>query len=92
MMSQWDSTSQQIPSIIERLVGLRKVHEQATSAVNSIHQIQNDQTAVSELLKETTASYTQLESAFEDNKKIIQKNVESLEERMRALEEKISKM
>ena len=60
MMNQWNSTSQQVPTIVERLVSLKSIHEQSASAVNTIQQLQKDQDVITNLLNSSLSSMNQV--------------------------------
>jgi len=90
LVSKWDSTSQQVPVIVDRLVTLRQVHEQSAQAVSAVAQIQQEQAETSALIKTAASNFDLLQQAFKENLSIIESNTQRLEQKMADLSQKIS--
>ena len=86
---RWDAIAQELPALVERLESLRLVHERAVSVVNDVEQLDAENSAVAELVNAASTSATKLEESFVQNAATIQKNMEHLEARFAALEQKL---
>jgi hypothetical protein len=57
---KWDTSASEVPIVVERLVALKDVHQQSVDAINSIRQVQSNQSAVSEILSGVTQGMEQV--------------------------------
>ncbi len=51
MLSKWDATNQQLPSIVARLKSLKALHEEAAAFSHTVHELEAQQEEMKKLLK-----------------------------------------
>jgi len=88
-MSQWDSTSEQLPTIVDRLVTLKSIHEQGSAALSVVSDIQSEREQVDTLLKNANANFERLANTFTENMKIIEENTKRLESRLDQISQRV---
>lgn len=92
MMARWDEAAQLLPSVIARLQSLRDLHEECSSAVLRLQNVDSVNTQLNTLLQQDKETLQKVEHNLAQNMKVMQGNVQSLESRFAALAAKIEKL
>ncbi|EGC34068.1 dynactin 50 kDa subunit [Dictyostelium purpureum] len=87
-MNKWDSVSQQVPAIINRLYTLRSLHEEGISFSNHISNLDRQQNDITSLLKSNSSIMNKMDDSFKQNLLTIKSNIEHLEKRISDLQQK----
>ena len=100
-MEKWDDVVQLLPSIVDRLSTLRKLHEESADVTEALSSLQREQNAIETLLQSdklqlekvatsgtqesSSFNIVQLEDAMSRNLENIAQNVQALDARIQAL-------
>jgi len=91
MMGKWDAVATQLPALVSRLVALRALHEDGARFQASLAGIDREQQAITALLRDNSELLTTLDASFKGNLATIQANVQMLDERFAAVQQRMDK-
>jgi dynactin-2 len=86
-VQRWDSIANQVPLIVSRLQSLKDVHEESLLFGETIRKLTSHQEEIQSLLGSQDVVLSKLEQAFQNNAKIIEANVKSIDQRIQALQQ-----
>uniref|UniRef100_A0A0B7AB77 Dynactin subunit 2 n=1 Tax=Arion vulgaris TaxID=1028688 RepID=A0A0B7AB77_9EUPU len=86
LVKKWETTVETLPQIVDRLLSLKELHEQALQFSQVLLYLDTAQQEVQVTVVSHGDMLKQLQSSLTENSKIIQQNVQSLEKRLKALE------
>jgi dynactin-2 len=86
-----DTVASELPIVVERLVQLRALHEQAVHFSSQISSISSSQTEISSVLASNLAGITRMQDSLSNNMGTIEKNVLALEKRIADVSTLLSK-
>lgn len=86
LTKKWEATAESLPQVVDRLVSLKELHEQALQFSQTLSYLDTAQQEVKTNLAANSDMQKQLQTNLVDNNKVIQQNVESIEKRLKALE------
>lgn len=89
-MERWESIARQVPLVVSRLQSLKDVHEQSILFGETIRKLTTNQDIIRQQLISQDKLLEKVDGVFQNNVKIIEENVNSIDQRIRALQEKIS--
>ncbi len=92
MMSRWDTTCQQLPTIVSRLQSLRALHENASQFSDSLTQLETHQSQATKVLKENNDLMGKLEKNLEKNLSTVQSNFTAIEKRIGDISKKLEEL
>jgi len=84
-MTQLEGLSGHLPALVARLQQLASLHAQSSSFAVRLTQSEKEVTQLQTLLKELDASVSKVETGMVENVKVIEKNMQELDERMKKL-------
>lgn len=84
-MVQLEGLSDHLPALVARLQQLASLHAQSSSFAVRLTQSEKEITQLQNLLKQLEDTVTKVETGVVDNVKIVEKNMQQLDERMKKL-------
>ncbi|KAF4319047.1 hypothetical protein BBO99_00004659 [Phytophthora kernoviae] len=84
-LSSLDTVAGSVPAVVDRLVTLKSVHDDALNVAVRVSKMEQTQTSLGELLDSDAALLANMEASLAENVKIFQSNVQQLDERMSKL-------
>ncbi|GMF45920.1 unnamed protein product [Phytophthora fragariaefolia] len=84
-LSSLDAVSASVPTIVDRLVTLKSVHDEAVSVTTRVDKMEQTQSSLSELLDSDAALLANMEASLAENLQIFQSNIQQLDDRMAKL-------
>ncbi|KAG6610926.1 Dynactin subunit 2 [Phytophthora cinnamomi] len=84
-LSSLDAVAASVPTIVDRLVTLKSVHDEALNATARVDKMEQTQTSLAELLDSDAALLANMEASLADNVQIFQSNIQQLDDRMAKL-------
>ncbi|KAN0000961.1 hypothetical protein ACTFIZ_001393 [Dictyostelium cf. discoideum] len=87
-MNKWDIVGQQVPAIINRLYTLRSLHEEGISFSNHVSNLEKQQNDITSLLISNSSLMNKMDDSFKSNLLTIKSNIQQLESRIEALQNK----
>ncbi|KAK3789378.1 hypothetical protein RRG08_001765 [Elysia crispata] len=85
LAKKWEATAETLPQVVDRLISLKDLHEQALQFSQALTYLDTAQQEVKASIAEHTDMQKKLQASITENNAIIQKNVESIEKRLQAL-------
>jgi len=85
LTKKWETTAESLPQVVERLVSLKELHEQALQFSQALSYLDTAQQEVSKNLAANSDMQKQLQDNLKDNNKLIEQNVKNIEQRLKAL-------
>ncbi|XP_005096445.1 dynactin subunit 2 isoform X2 [Aplysia californica] len=85
LTKKWEASAETLPQVVDRLVSLQELHEQALQFSQALSYLDTAQQEVKANLAANSDMQKQLQSSLADNNKLIQQNVDSIEKRLKAL-------
>ncbi|XP_048755747.1 dynactin subunit 2-like [Ostrea edulis] len=85
MVKKWDSVRDTLPHVVDRLVSLKELHEQALQFSQLLSHLDTAQQEISATLGAHGDMMKQLQVMFNDNSNTIKGNCDSLDQRIKAL-------
>ncbi|CAE1317956.1 DCTN2 [Acanthosepion pharaonis] len=85
IVKKWESMSDVLPQIVDRLTTLKDIHEQALQFSQALAYLDTAQQEIRKTLTSHDDMMKQLDESFKLNTKAIKNNCDSLEERIKAL-------
>jgi len=89
MLKKWDVAAENLPMLVERLKKLKSIHDAGSGITDKINRLESQQERISKLLEEDKALLKQASESLADNSKRMHENVAALDQRMKALMEKL---
>ncbi|BFY97043.1 hypothetical protein BsWGS_00083 [Bradybaena similaris] len=86
LVKKWESTAETLPQVVDRLLSLRELHEQALQFSQALSYLDTAQQEVRASIASHNDMLKQMQSSLVENNKRIQQNVESIEKRLKALD------
>ncbi|KAG7399961.1 hypothetical protein PHYBOEH_007481 [Phytophthora boehmeriae] len=84
-LSTLDTVAASVPAVVDRLVTLRSVHDDALNVTSRLSKMEQTQTSLGELLDSDAALLANMEASLAENVKVFQSNIQQLDERMSKL-------
>ncbi|XP_022310704.2 dynactin subunit 2-like isoform X2 [Crassostrea virginica] len=85
MVKKWDSVRDTLPNVVDRLVSLKELHEQALQFSQLLSHLDTAQQEITTTLADHGDMMKKLQTMFKENSSTIQGNCESLDKRMKSL-------
>ncbi|RUS80845.1 hypothetical protein EGW08_011400 [Elysia chlorotica] len=85
LAKKWEATAETLPQVVDRLISLKDLHEQALQFSQALTYLDTAQQEVKASIAEHTDMQKKLQASITENNAIIQKNVDSIEKRLQAL-------
>ncbi|XP_061185729.1 dynactin subunit 2-like [Saccostrea echinata] len=85
MVKKWDSVRDTLPHVVDRLVSLKELHEQALQFSQLLSHLDTAQQEITTTLAAHGDMMKQLQVMFQENSKTVKSNCESLDQRLKAL-------
>ncbi|XP_046565724.1 dynactin subunit 2-like [Haliotis rubra] len=86
LVKKWESVADSLPQVVDRMVALKDLHEQALQFSQALTHLDTSQQEINGSLKAHTDMLAQLQGTFKQNTDAIKKNCESLESRIKVLQ------
>ncbi|ETP46848.1 hypothetical protein F442_06968 [Phytophthora nicotianae P10297] len=84
-LSSLDAVTASVPTIVDRLVTLKSVHDEALNVTARVDRMEQTQASLSELLHSDAALLANMEASLAENVQIFQSNIQQLDDRMAKL-------
>ena len=81
-MQRCDAVAPQVPVVLNRLVSLKMLHDDAAALRASVTTAQSAEAKIDALLRDSTALLQDVEAGFAENVAIIERNMAQMDERM----------
>jgi hypothetical protein len=81
-----------VPGLLERLRGLKALHERAATFSDVIQHVQKEQERLDGHVENVKTQSATLEQSFKENQDMIQHNIDSLQERINSLIQRMDKL
>uniref|UniRef100_A0A8C4QQ29 Dynactin 2 (p50) n=1 Tax=Eptatretus burgeri TaxID=7764 RepID=A0A8C4QQ29_EPTBU len=85
VVEQWGAMADTLPQVVERLRGLKELHEHALQFSQLLNHLESSQNAISNSLQNNSTLLTGLQSTMKENAIAIEANFTSLQSRMKNL-------
>uniref|UniRef100_A0A8D3D006 Dynactin 2 (p50) n=1 Tax=Scophthalmus maximus TaxID=52904 RepID=A0A8D3D006_SCOMX len=85
VVQKWDAMSTSIPQVVQRLVAVKELHEQAMQFGQLLTHLDTTQQMINNSLKDNNTLLTQVQQTMKENLGAIEENFGSLDERMKKL-------
>ncbi|CAH0489785.1 unnamed protein product [Peronospora farinosa] len=84
-LSSLDAVAASVPSVVDRLVTLKSVHDEALNLTARVGKMEQTQASLNELLDSDAALLANMEASLAENVQIFQSNIQQLDDRMAKL-------
>eukprot|EP00644_Phytophthora_capsici_P003558 jgi/Phyca11/508030/fgenesh2_kg.PHYCAscaffold_31_\ len=84
-LSSLDAVAASVPTIVDRLVTLKSVHDEALNVTARVEKMEQTQTSLADLLDSDAALLANMEASLAENVQIFQSNIQQLDDRMAKL-------
>ncbi|TDH69315.1 hypothetical protein CCR75_005039 [Bremia lactucae] len=84
-LSSLDAVAASVPTIVDRLVTLKTVHDEALDVTTRVDKLEQTQASIHELLSSDNVLLANMEASLAENVQIFQSNIQQLDERMAKL-------
>jgi len=85
LTKKWEMTAEGLPQLVDRLVSLQDLHEQALQFSQTLASLDASQQEVKSNLSHQGDMHKQLQESLKENNKIIQENIKTIDKRLKAL-------
>uniref|UniRef100_UPI00398F03A7 dynactin subunit 2-A-like n=1 Tax=Pristiophorus japonicus TaxID=55135 RepID=UPI00398F03A7 len=85
LVQKWDTMTTTLPQVVERLVAVRDLHEQAMQFGQLLTHLDSTQQMITCTMRENTTLLTQVQKTMKDNLSQVQENFVSLDVRVKKL-------
>ncbi|XP_067883831.1 dynactin subunit 2 [Heterodontus francisci] len=85
LVQKWDTMATTLPQVVERLVAVKDLHEQAMQFGQLLTHLDSTQQMIAGTMKENTTLLTQVQKTMKQNLTMVQENFISLEGRVKKL-------
>uniref|UniRef100_A0A8C5BRX6 Dynactin 2 (p50) n=1 Tax=Gadus morhua TaxID=8049 RepID=A0A8C5BRX6_GADMO len=85
VVQKWDGMATSIPQVVQRLVAVKELHEQAMQFGQLLTHLDTTQQMINNSLKDNGTLLTQVQQTMTENLKAVEENFSSLDDRMKKL-------
>ncbi|CAL8402909.1 unnamed protein product [Arctogadus glacialis] len=85
VVQKWDGMATSIPQVVQRLVAVKELHEQAMQFGQLLTHLDTTQQTINNSLKDNGTLLTQVQQTMTENLKSVEENFSSLDDRMKKL-------
>uniref|UniRef100_A0A3Q3JBK8 Dynactin subunit 2 n=1 Tax=Monopterus albus TaxID=43700 RepID=A0A3Q3JBK8_MONAL len=85
VVQKWDAMSTSIPQVVQRLVAVKELHEQAMQFGQLLTHLDTTQQMINNSLKDNNSLLTQVQQTMKENLVAIEENFAALDQRMKKL-------
>lgn len=85
VVQKWDAMSTSIPQVVQRLVAVKELHEQAMQFGQLLTHLDTTQQMINNSLKDNNTLLTQVQQTMKDNLVAVEENFGALDQRMKKL-------
>ncbi|XP_028303339.1 dynactin subunit 2 isoform X2 [Gouania willdenowi] len=85
VVQKWDSVSSSVPQVVQRLVAVKELHEQAMQFGQLLTHLDTTQQMINNSLKDNNTLLTQVQQTMKENLVAIEENFSALDQRMKKL-------
>ncbi|KAF6738793.1 Dynactin subunit 2 [Oryzias melastigma] len=85
VVQKWDAVSTSIPQVVQRLVAVKELHEQAMQFGQLLTHLDTTQQMINNSLKDNNTLLTQVQQTMKENLGAIEENFAALDQRMKKL-------
>ncbi|XP_039235402.1 dynactin subunit 2, partial [Pipra filicauda] len=85
-LQRWDSVASALPDVVQRLVTLRDLHEQAAQFGQVLVQLDTTQQDIAGALKDNAALLAEVQKTMKDNLAIVEDNFADIDARIKRLQ------
>uniref|UniRef100_A0A4W6EEY6 Dynactin 2 (p50) n=1 Tax=Lates calcarifer TaxID=8187 RepID=A0A4W6EEY6_LATCA len=85
VVQKWDALSTSIPQVVQRLVAVKELHEQAMQFGQLLTHLDTTQQMINNSLKDNNTLLTQVQQTMKENLVAIEENFAALDQRMKKL-------
>uniref|UniRef100_A0A3Q1B4E0 Dynactin subunit 2 n=1 Tax=Amphiprion ocellaris TaxID=80972 RepID=A0A3Q1B4E0_AMPOC len=85
VVQKWDAVSTSIPQVVQRLVAVKELHEQAMQFGQLLTHLDTTQQMINNSLKDNNTLLTQVQQTMKENLVAIEENFAALDQRMKKL-------
>ncbi|XP_040395262.1 dynactin subunit 2, partial [Cygnus olor] len=86
MMQRWDPVASSLPDVVQRLLTLRDLHEQATQFGQVLAHLDTTQQEIAGALKDNTVLLAEVQKTMKENLAIVEDNFADIEARIKRLQ------
>ncbi|XP_066841747.1 dynactin subunit 2 [Anser cygnoides] len=86
MMQRWDPVASSLPDVVQRLLTLRDLHEQATQFGQVLVHLDTTQQEIAGALKDNTVLLAEVQKTMKENLAIVEDNFADIEARIKRLQ------
>ncbi|XP_025001044.1 dynactin subunit 2 isoform X1 [Gallus gallus] len=86
MMQRWDHMASSLPDVVQRLLTLRDLHEQASRFVQVLVHLDTTQQEVAAALKDNTVLLAEVQKTMKENLAVVEDNFAEVEARIKRLQ------
>ncbi|XP_072927353.1 dynactin subunit 2 [Hemitrygon akajei] len=85
LVQKWDGMATTLPQVVERLVAVKDLHEQAMQFAQLLAHLDSTQQVITSSMRDNSTLLTQVQQTMKDNMALVHQNVVNLDTRMRKL-------
>ncbi|XP_069762391.1 dynactin subunit 2 isoform X1 [Narcine bancroftii] len=85
LVQRWEGTAATLPQLVDRLVAVKGLHEQALQFGQLLTHLDSTQQVIASTMKDNTTLLEQVQQTMKDNMALVQQNFLSLDSRVRKL-------
>ncbi|XP_070758015.1 dynactin subunit 2 isoform X4 [Enoplosus armatus] len=85
VVQKWDAVSTSIPQVVQRLVAVKELHEQAMQFGQLLTHLDTTQQMINNSLKDNNTLLTQVQQTMKENLVAVEENFSALDQRMKKL-------
>ncbi|MEQ2272519.1 Dynactin subunit 2 [Xenotaenia resolanae] len=85
VVQKWDAVSTSVPQVVQRLVAVKELHEQAMQFGQLLTHLDTTQQMINNSLKDNSSLLTQVQQTMKENLVAIEENFAALDQRMKKL-------
>uniref|UniRef100_A0A8C2XER3 Dynactin 2 (p50) n=1 Tax=Cyclopterus lumpus TaxID=8103 RepID=A0A8C2XER3_CYCLU len=85
VVQKWDAMSTSVPQVVQRLVAVKELHEQAMQFGQLLTHLDTTQQMINNSLKDNNTLLTQVQQTMKENLGAVEENFASLDQRMKTL-------
>ncbi|XP_069661996.1 dynactin subunit 2-like [Haliaeetus albicilla] len=86
MMQRWDGVASTLPDVVQRLVTVRNLHEQATQFGQVLMHLDSTQQEIAGALKDNTALLAEVQQTMKENLAVVEGNFVAIDARVKRLQ------
>ncbi|XP_048878730.1 dynactin subunit 2 isoform X2 [Brienomyrus brachyistius] len=85
VIQKWDAMATSLPQVVQRLVAVKDLHEQAMQFGQLLTHLDTTQQMINNSLKDNSSLLSQVQQTMKDNLKAVEENFATLDQRMKNL-------